>query len=301
MTEEKRINSYSSPYNLGHKALDEFWTGDPVYVQEKIDGSQISFGVINGEIFLRSRNQMINLDDPGMFGKAVETVRQMRDAGNLVAGYTYRGEYLMKPCHNTIKYDRVPTGNIILFDIDKGDQDYVDPQFIDIIGLESVPVYRVYSEKPTYDELKVWLERDSILGGTKIEGIVLKNYTVFGRDKKVLMAKLVSEKFKETHNKSWKERNPNRNDVIDQIIGDYRTDARWEKAVQHLTESGDLQHAMQDIPVLMKEINQDVLRECEEEIKEILFKHAWKNISRGITRGMPEWYKEKLARGMDDG
>jgi len=292
----KEINSYSSPFNLGHKALEDFWTGDPVYVQEKIDGSQISFGVRDGEIFLRSRNQMIDLEDAGMFGKAVETVRELSDGGYLADGYTYRGEYLQKLRHNTIKYDRVPYKNIILFDIDKGDQDYIDLRYIDIVDmLEVAPVYCIYTEKPSYDDLKAWLDKDSVLGGTKIEGIVLKNYTVFGRDKKVLMAKLVSENFKEVHDKSWKDRNPGANDVVARVIEKYATHARWEKALQHLMEAGELQQAPQDIPNILKEVNRDVLSECEDEIKEILFNHAWKNISRGLTRGLPEWYKEKLA------
>ncbi len=46
----------------------------------------------------------------------------------------------------------------------------------------------------------------------------------------------------------------------------------------------------------MREIPTDVLKECEDEIKEKLFKHFWPKISRGVTRGIPEWYKDQLAK-----
>ena len=46
----------------------------------------------------------------------------------------------------------------------------------------------------------------------------------------------------------------------------------------------------------MREVPQDILKECGEEIKERLFKHFWSRISRGTTRGLPKFYKEKLAK-----
>ncbi len=44
-------------------------------------------------------------------------------------------------------------------------------------------------------DLYALLEKESILGG-KVEGIVVKNYARFGKDKKVLMGKYVSEQGK---------------------------------------------------------------------------------------------------------
>jgi hypothetical protein len=51
----------------------------------------------------------------------------------------------------------------------------------------------------------------------------------------------------------------------------------------------------------MKEVSVDVYEECADEVKEILFKWAWPRISRGITGGLPEWYKDKLlAKQFDE-
>lgn len=299
------ISSYSSPYNLGHKATAEFFDGTQYYVQEKVDGSQISFGTYgfdgNFRLECRSHNTQIDLDNPGMFAPAVETIKQIW--GNLLLNFTYRGEFLAKPKHNTLKYDRIPKGHIILFDVDKYDQDYMSykelQQEAQRIGLECVPLIDVAQGIPPKEFYDRWLNTESILGGTLVEGVVLKlepRYAVYGRDKKLLMVKIVSEAFKETHNKDWKERNPNRADVVDKIIADYGSVMRWQKAIQHLEEDGELVNAPEDIGKLLREIAVDFEKDCAEEIGQILWEHFRKQILRGIQQGFPEWYKEECLK-----
>lgn len=292
------INSYSSPYTLGHKATDDLFDGGNVYVQEKVDGSQISFGNIDGELVIRSRNATINQEKPEMFKLAVDAIKAVWE--KMPVGRIYRGEYLSKPKHNTIEYGRVPKNNIILFDIDTGNQHYMCYEEVcgeaDRLGFEVVPQLAVFTEKPSLEEISKLLETDSILGGAKIEGVVMKNYNQFDTGDKVLMAKFVSEKFKEKHANDWRRRNPTKGDIVDILISEYKTDARWMKAIQHLKEEGKIGMVVQDIPILLKEVSQDIKEECEEEIKEKLFKYFWGGISRGVTRGLPEFYKEYLAQ-----
>lgn len=291
----KKISSYSSPFNLGHKALENLFDGT-VYVQEKIDGSQLSFRRdTEGNLFIRSRNQDVDLNDAGMFSRGVETIREL----DLTPGYTYRGEFLGKPKQNTIRYARVPKNFIILFDIDIGDQDYLISDSLrlesDRIGLEMAPFLYIWDKgKPDPFDAERILNMNSILGDVLVEGLVIKNYDQFGRDKKVLMGKLVSEKFKEKHSKDWSKRHPNRNEVITRIIETYRTVPRWEKAVQHLKEDGKLEMEPRDIGLLVREIQADILSDSEDEIKEQLFKHFKQLILRGSVKGFPEWYKDFL-------
>lgn len=94
----------------------------------------------------------------------------------------------------------------------------------------------------------------------------------------------------------WRTRNPTGKDIIGLLIEKYQTPARWQKAVQHLAERGELDNSPKDIGVLLKEVSLDVKKECEDEIKQALFDHAWKNISRGIVAGLPDWYKQELAK-----
>src|SRR3990167_7567137 len=112
----KSWHSYPSIYNLGHKAVVDILNW-PVMVQEKVDGSQFSFGVDDdGSILIRSKGATMYVDAPQkMFSGAVETVKRL--AGVLHNGWTYRGEVLSKPKHNVLAYDRVPTGNIVIGEI----------------------------------------------------------------------------------------------------------------------------------------------------------------------------------------
>ena len=55
------------------------------------------------------------------------------------------------------------------------------------------------------------------------------------------MGKFVSEAFKETHNKEWKAMNTTNNDVISVMTAVYSTPQRWQKAIQHLRDAGEIE------------------------------------------------------------
>src|SRR5690348_8061248 len=236
------MHSYSSIYNLGHRAAQDILKG-PVVVQEKIDGSQFSFQAVDidtpgpqgtGVIMKSKGAQLFAETTDKLFRPAVDTVMGLLAEDRLVPGWTYRGEVLAKPKHNTLAYDRVPAGNIILFDIDIGEESYVLPSYLaryaQELGLESVPMF-FEGMVTSLEQVHGFLDTVSVLGGTKIEGVVLKAYGKYGPDKKTLMAKYVSERFKEIHQGDWKDRNPGRADILQQQIDRYKTPARWQKAV----------------------------------------------------------------------
>jgi len=290
-------HNYPTVFALGHKALEHLFNG-PVVVQEKIDGSQFSFGVHGGELKCRSKGKELVLDVPeNMFEAAVATSRRLADAGDLVEGLTYRCEYLKGPSHNSLVYDRIPRNHLVLFDIEQDDSDFVEPEKVayiaDVIGLEPVPTFYV-GEVGSPDEVKAWMDRTSVLGGQKIEGVVIKNYAQFAPDKHTLMGKYVSEAFKEVHKEKWGESNPKYGDIIERLAGTYVTKARWNKAVQHLQDAGDLEQSPRDIRKLIVEVTRDVEQECREEIANALYQWAWPRLRRKLTTGLPEWYKETL-------
>jgi len=288
-------NSYPKVYALGHAAIRDMFL-DPVLVEEKVDGSQFSFGLIDGELRCRSRNQQLDWDNPQkMFELALATVKELEP--HLHPEWTYRGEYLNKPKHNVLAYDRIPLKGIILFDINTGDQEYLsrEEKIMEAVrlGLECVPSFGTMSITSP-EEVEKLLETISLLGGNKVEGLVFKNYTRFGKDGKAFIGKYVSEAFKEIAGGDWKKRHPGSSDIITILATKYRTPARWEKSIQHLREKGELEDSPRDIGKIMKEINLDILEECSEEISEVLFKWGWKKMQRGFTQGVPEWYKKKL-------
>jgi hypothetical protein len=284
-------HSYPKVYNVGHPQVADVMDGD-VIIQEKVDGSQFSFGLHDGEIKMRSRNREFAFgEQDNLFQLAAEQVYRVKD--RLVPGYTYRCEYLAKKKHNTIAYDRVPLNNFAIFDIEKSESLF---SFLAIYpDFDSVPeLYRGPGSEVTPEMIKEFMDRESFLGGSKIEGIVIKNYNRFTRDGKVMMAKHVSEQFKESHGAGWSKRHPSSADMTEILVNRYKTEARWAKSVQHMREGGLLESDPRDIGKLIKEVQADIKSECEDEIKQILFDEAWKKISRGVIRGLPEWYKQQL-------
>lgn len=293
------MSSYPSIYALGHGAVKDLLK-TPVIVEEKVDGSQFTFfKAADGELRCRSKGADVNTFAPeGMFKQAVENLLAMKD--RIPSGLTFRGEYLAKTKHNVLCYARVPVHNIILFDIQPGEESYLSPAekraIATDLGFEVVPMlHHGMIESP--DQVREFLDRESCLGGPKIEGVVIKPaaYDLFGRDKKVLMGKFVSETFKETHKKEWKA-DDDKADIFALIANSVCSPARWEKAIQHLREAGKLEDSPRDIGPLMAEIPKDTEKEESDWVKEKLYAWAWPRIKRLTTRGFPEWYKDRLLK-----
>ena len=120
----------------------------------------------------------------------------------LADGWSYRGEAFFRPKHNTLAYQRAPRGHVMLFGVDRGYQDWADAavreEAAEELGMEAVPVLH-QGPLPSLEELRGMLDRESVLGGVKVEGIVIKQVAnaFFDKGGKALMAKLVSEEFAE--------------------------------------------------------------------------------------------------------
>lgn len=280
------VESYPKIRNLGHRDIVELFLGE-VVIQEKVDGSQFGFKRTHSDgISCRSKGQQLNLDNPNkMFKEAIETVKAL--AHRLQYDWIYRGEYLQRPKHNKICYDRIPRNHIALFDV-FNDGKYLGPLELQSeaikIEVDCVPVlYQgiIRSEQ----EVRDLLDRESFLGGSKIEGVVIKNYA------NGLIGKLVNDEFKEVHKIKT---NKPINFPIAELGKALGTEARWEKAIQHLEEKGELTNTPKDIGPLLKEIHLDVLSEEKDMILEFLFRTYWKSISKEMTKDFPLWYKQRI-------
>lgn len=299
--EEKNVttswHSYPSPKAVGHGMIRDLFL-DEVIVEEKIDGSQFSFGMIGGELRCRSKGAQLNLFAPEkMFIAGIDYVKSIAD--KLIPEYTYRCEYLQRPKHNVLAYERIPNNHLMILDINDGHETYlpyaVKKLEAERIGLETTPIiYEGIVTDPFM--VRSFMDNISVLGKAKIEGVVIKNYKRFTMDGKVQMGKFVSEEFKEVHNTEWKEQHPGNQDIVQLLIYKYKSPARWAKALIHLKEKDLIKGEMSDMALLFPEVARDIQQECGEEIKELLFQWAWKNISRSLTGGLPEWYKEQLLK-----
>lgn len=267
---------------------------DPVTIQEKIDGSQFSFGRHHDQLFMRSHHNDMDpyqvSEGNTMWGLAADFVRNAYALGNLNNGWTYRAEYLRKPKHNKIAYSRFPRGGVAIFDIQGADGEYLPPievvRWCEVSKWEFAPYYEIgVTINPIAGWEKDYLNRESFLGGSLVEGIVIKNY------KRRIFAKVVSPAFRETAHLTAP-----RSTLMGLIEATFKTPMRWEKAIQHLKERGNLEGGPQDIGPLIAEIRQDIFAECEHEIKAMLFNHHKREIDKVLISGFAEWYKERLMK-----
>jgi hypothetical protein len=278
---------------------------DPVVVEEKIDGSQFSFEVdtLTGDLVVRSKGQIIEcLDAPDqLFAPSIGTVVKLFESGMLEPGLIYRGEAQSKLKHVTITYGRVAKGNIVLFDVVKRDGTYMtvaERQYeADRLGIEATQVF-FNEEIVTVDQIKSLIGTESMLGGHTIEGVVIKNYHnwfVHGDGSMApKRAKYVDDLFKEKHKKDWRSENPNRGDIIADLVAELSSEVRFGKLVQRLREDGELEGDPRDIGKLMKAFHDDIVDEEAAYIKDRLFDAFIKNIVRGAGKELPYWYKRKL-------
>lgn len=296
------IKAFPKIFSLGTRYTKNIFE-DEVVVEEKVDGSQFSMGKINDQLICRSKGTIQHLDCPDkMFNKAIEHAKKIKRI--IPNNYVFYCEYLKSPKHNTLSYNRVPKNNLILFGIynlEKDDFIY-DRELLSLwssnLDIESVPTLfkgKIKNES----QLKKMLNTMSVLGGQKIEGIVIKNYNkdifVGERIIPILCAKYVSEEFKEIHQKNWKRENTHQG-RWETYKKQFCTEARWLKAFYYLRDQNELDNSPKDIGKLMKRVNQDITEEEKENIKDFLWKQFGKEVLKTATRGLPEWYKDKLMK-----
>jgi hypothetical protein len=296
-------HSPQSIYNIGHRAVVDLFSV-PVQIQEKVDGSFFAFGFFPDDypdepVKVRSKRAVMVPDAPeSLFKPAVKAVTDRLSM--LHPNWQYRAETLASRKHNSLFYDRVPKDNIILFDILTEEETYLpyEDLYAEAKRLDLEVVPQLFAGRVSdAQQLRQYLDTTSILGGQKIEGMVIKPLEpMYGPDKKMLFAKFVSEAFKEVHRGAWKENNPGPKDIILRLGEMYSNPARFQKALIHLREEGMIEDSPRDIGKLVKEVPADILKECEDEIKGALFAYAWPHISRLITREIPTWYKDLLMR-----
>lgn len=60
---DKLIHSYPKVLAIGHRYIQPLFDGS-YHTEEKVDGSQFNFGMINGELCARSKGAMLVIDAP---------------------------------------------------------------------------------------------------------------------------------------------------------------------------------------------------------------------------------------------
>jgi len=290
------ISAFVKIFSIGTDYIQDIFK-ETVEISEKIDGSQFAFASIDDNLHIRSKGSQLYQDNPNkMFAEGVDYVCSIRE--KLPDDIAFYGEYLRKPKHNTLAYNRIPKNHIVLFGAKDIKRDAFIPDFhkyADELDLEVVP--RVTLNIKSADELKAFMDLESFLGGCSREGVVVKNYSraflLGGQPIPMMCGKFVSEKFKEVHRSRWGKEETGKG-RFQTFCDSFHTEARWDKAIQHLDENGDLEHSPRDIGKLFKEIAEDIQREEKDAIKEWLWNEYKKDIIRSASMGFADYYKARL-------
>ncbi len=284
---------------------------------EKADGSQLRIGIdSSGKISAGSKNvdyNESNLPDKS-FAPIVDNLSTklnilyaegslfsfLKEGDNIV----FYGEYLRSPKHNALKYDRVPKGNLYLFDVSINGvyKPITDICFwADALEVEPVNVLTSSMYLMKYEEVESLIKNSkSILGNVVPEGVVIKNYgiSIMDTHRKIsvpLMIKVVREEFKEILKQTWKRENgKGKEDILNRIAGIVNKNAVWDKAIQHVRDDGNLSYKMQDMKFLIESLDNDIEKEWKEIIKNELYSDYESDIEKVFSRGFAEYYKKKI-------
>ena len=292
------VPSYVKIFSLGSVGTERALLGD-VVVEEKVDGSNFGFGKNDDEeIVLRSHHQPVSPDNcPGMFKAAMDYVLSL-DLSWVAPGTYFYCEMLSKQKHNTIFYDRTPMNHLVLFDVVTSEGWLYSRTFLSSyakgLGIDVIP--ELYRGEVTVEVLRGLLATPSYLGGSTVEGVVVKNYHEMiapGNRLQPLFVKLVNDAFKEQNATAFHAQTTR--GTIESYIASFNNEARWIKAIQNLRERGLLIGAPQDIGPLIHEIERDLKDEESENIKRVMFGFVISDILRKAKNGFPEFYKAMLA------
>lgn len=297
------IPAYPKIFTIGSPHIPHLFKGS-VEVTEKIDGSQFNFGLDNNKnLVMRSKGKDLYREDPEkMFQQAINYVISIEK--NLKTHFPpetfFYTEFLINPKHNVLNYSRIPKNHLMLFAAHFAGIGFVNFQKLKKMSAEidiDLVSLLFEGEVKNVEEVDHLLERESSLGGEKVEGIVVKNYaqTVFIADQVFpSLGKFVREQFKERHKTEWGTKEGK--GKWQSFLESFRTEARFEKAVQHLAEKGELEFTPVDIGKLLVELKKDFIEEEKESIKKELYQFFVDQIIRKATAGFPEWYKEQLLK-----
>jgi len=264
--QSKIIKYYPSIETLEKKNLVAH-SNDKYYIEEKIDGSQLGFMLNNNELCIFNRKKVLT-EPSGIYDKQLLMLPLIKD--KLENDLIYFGEAINSLKTNVVVYQRIPKFYFILYDIysliDKRWFTYCEKKnCADKIGLECVPL--LYEEindanadaNSAYDKCLEFIKKiengelESYLGGVP-EGVVIKRSGA--------KFKMVSNQFKERHVKKQKKIVWLISDFLKYVGEQFNTEARFQKAYQHLREDG-IQITLINI---VNELDKDLYKEYEKEI-----------------------------------
>ena len=277
--------------------LDKFKNRGLV-VQEKLDGSNASFTVDNGELQCFSRRKKLNQNETlnGFYGWVHENIQEY--VFDFLEGYVIFGEWLVK---HKIQYKEEYYKEFYVFDIyDKEEETYLSLKDMHGIAsyLELKTVKTLLIAEPSH-HLNILTPQDiqDLVGKSDMtvkpntgEGIVIKYLD--GKSEHEDYYKIVSNEFKEFNRQKMKTEIKNNDSVADYAM----TRARMEKMIFRAIEEDRLKEEdleLENFGPIMKEVGQNFVDDIMEEEKDNMLKIIEKQIKKKMPHILREILQEK--------
>lgn len=266
-------------------------------VQEKLDGSNASFTMEDGELVCFSRRKKLKQGETlnGFYNWVHENIEEWMFG--FLEGYIIFGEWLVK---HKIQYKEEYYKEFYVFDVyDKSTERYLPHDdmvcITDKLGLKRVKTL-LFAEPEYFHNLKTEYIQDSV-GKSDMtvkpntgEGIVIKYLD--GKSEHEDYYKIVSNEFKEFNRQKMKTEVKNNDSVADYAI----TKPRMEKMIFRAIEEGRLSEdnmELENFGLIMKEVGQDFVDDIMEEEKDNMLKIIEKQIKKKMPHILREILQEK--------
>lgn len=261
---------YHKIIRYGHKSTQDVLNkGDYIIIQEKIDGANASFAVINGELKCWSRNRELN--ESNTLEGFYEWVQQNVQVQKLLEGVVYFGEWTAQ---HKVSYEGYMK-QFFLYDIyNLHLEEYVSFSMVrdeaKRLGLQLIPVF-FEGEFESFEQLMSYVGRTDLGGKLKGkptgEGIVVKNVNYRDEFGKQVFVKLVIDGFREIQRQKQTKDSKKAFSEAELKVRECVTLPRVEKQVFKLIDNGllDREYGIEDMGFLLKHtspmVAEDILKE----------------------------------------
>lgn len=290
------------------------WKGQNAgwYIQEKIDGSQLTFCVpVKGKPRFFNRGKEKVAPYPTVFLRTVTALTNHLTSLYVDSDLIFHGEAVGSPKHNVTVYERVPRFAYVLFGVQRG-ATYLGlteaRKIARRYGLEFAAVIYENSDDNVHPADKIAEimnpeqgQLDSFLGG-KAEGIVLKHPTYVNRKGKTSVSKFkfVYPQFKEVHRKKQAKHAQTPDEFLSDLVSWFHTEAWMRKAAFRLRDNEQIDLACTDIKQRKrdgKRVQREMARDIREECETLLREELWQFLGPWIIQRVVEGAHLEYADG----
>lgn len=238
------------------------------YIFPKIDGTNSSVWLQNGNIYAGSRNRKLSLEkDNAGFLEYISQKDNIKEFFKEYPNLRLYGEWLVP--HSLKTYRESAWRKFYIFDVvyeKDGVLTYMTydeyQPLMEKYNIDYIPPIAII-KNPSSDQLYYLLDKNDYLiedGKGVGEGIVIKNYQYINKFNRITWAKIVRSEFKEQHTKVMGAPISDNRLVEDEIVNKYVTSAFIEKTYANIVEKHN-EWLSKYIPEFLNTVYHDLITE----------------------------------------